>query len=92
MLAGFTCGPCQEAASASGAAIAGAGAIPPTRSTRDCPSCGITVDKDGGCNYCSCNCGAHWCWECRFEATGDDIYHHMIREHGGIDEEDEQEL
>ena len=35
------------------------------RSTRGCPSCGLLVRKEGGCNKVICpGCGAWFCWLC----------------------------
>eukprot|EP00804_Cyclotella_cryptica_P031276 CCRYP_011081-RA/>CCRYP_011081-RA protein AED:0.06 eAED:0.06 QI:0/0.33/0.25/1/0.66/0.5/4/273/694 len=34
--------------------------------SKQCPSCGILVSKEGGCNQIKCgNCGVHFCWLCR---------------------------
>ncbi|OIW25777.1 hypothetical protein CONLIGDRAFT_621675 [Coniochaeta ligniaria NRRL 30616] len=52
---------------------------------RDCPKCGIGIEKSFGCNHMSCPCGAHICWVClKTFATGGPVYDHMQREHGGI--------
>eukprot|EP01083_Nonionella_stella_P149003 472570_1 len=31
---------------------------------KTCPVCMSVVDKDGGCNYVTCNCGTQFCWVC----------------------------
>jgi hypothetical protein len=32
---------------------------------KPCPTCGISVSKEGGCNQMKCgNCGTHFCWLC----------------------------
>lgn len=38
------------------------------RGTKRCPSCGVFVEKTGGCAHMECavrECGHHWCWLCR---------------------------
>ncbi|KEF58487.1 uncharacterized protein A1O9_06413 [Exophiala aquamarina CBS 119918] len=30
-----------------------------------CPKCGTGVMKMYGCPHVRCQCGAHWCWDCR---------------------------
>ncbi|QDS72716.1 hypothetical protein FKW77_003573 [Venturia effusa] len=30
---------------------------------KDCPKCGIGLEKTEGCNHMTCSCGAHVCWE-----------------------------
>ncbi|EFA12717.1 Protein ariadne-1-like Protein [Tribolium castaneum] len=35
--------------------------------TKECPKCGATIEKDGGCNHMVCknqNCKADFCWVC----------------------------
>lgn len=29
-----------------------------------CASCGLLLEKDGGCNYVKCFCGCEMCWNC----------------------------
>lgn len=37
-----------------------------TLHSKQCPTCGILVSKEGGCNQIKCgNCGTHFCWLCR---------------------------
>lgn len=56
-----------------------------------CPGCGANIEKYAGCNHVTCaNCSTHMCWVCLKVFTrdkidsGDGIYAHMQREHGGI--------
>ena len=33
---------------------------------RDCPGCGRTIEKNGGCNHMTCRaCKTEFCWICR---------------------------
>jgi len=35
--------------------------------TKKCPECGVTIEKEGGCNHMVCrnqNCNAEFCWVC----------------------------
>jgi len=33
--------------------------------TRECPGCGISISKNGGCNHMSCRkCECEFCWKC----------------------------
>ncbi|KAK4168438.1 E3 ubiquitin-protein ligase itt1 [Cladorrhinum sp. PSN259] len=50
---------------------------------KDCPGCGVTTEKQSGCDHISCICGMHWCWYCGEESSEYEIYEHMSREHGG---------
>jgi ariadne-1 len=34
------------------------------QSVKRCPSCKRLVEKNGGCNHMTCQCGFHWCWIC----------------------------
>ncbi|PPJ54926.1 hypothetical protein CBER1_06091 [Cercospora berteroae] len=44
---------------------------------KDCPSCGNTLEKNGGCDHMVCHCGAHICWSCRAIYTQEEqIYGH----------------
>ncbi|KAI0352374.1 hypothetical protein OH77DRAFT_1460501 [Trametes cingulata] len=54
-----------------------------------CPSCGMDLEKTGGCNHMRCErCGTHMCWVCMQTFTDIDssggVYAHMRREHGSI--------
>ncbi|KAJ8490200.1 hypothetical protein ONZ51_g2450 [Trametes cubensis] len=56
---------------------------------KPCPGCGAHLEKSGGCNHMSCaRCGTHMCWVCMkvFKEidSGQGVYAHMRREHGGI--------
>lgn len=56
---------------------------------KECPTCHIMIEKLLGCNHIHCtNCNTHWCFECGKASTENDIYKHMMQEHGtyGIDE------
>jgi hypothetical protein len=36
-----------------------------TLHAKSCPTCGISVSKEGGCNQMKCgSCGTHFCWIC----------------------------
>ena len=36
-----------------------------TLRAKSCPTCGISVSKEGGCNQMKCgSCGTHFCWLC----------------------------
>ncbi|TDL20326.1 hypothetical protein BD410DRAFT_725893 [Rickenella mellea] len=58
-----------------------------------CPKCGVMVEKLSGCNHISCQCGEHFCFVCGGAFPDDEIYDHMVDEHGGIydDEDDDNE-
>lgn len=33
--------------------------------TKDCPGCGVSINKDGGCNWITCKkCNCRFCWIC----------------------------
>jgi hypothetical protein len=36
---------------------------------RNCPHCGIHIEKTGGCNHMTCKCGHHFCWLCQSDWT-----------------------
>jgi len=50
------------------------------QNAKPCPSCGVWITKDGGCNHMECFCGHEFCWyclrveydECDCEATDDE--------------------
>ncbi|KAI1342092.1 hypothetical protein F5Y15DRAFT_406268 [Xylariaceae sp. FL0016] len=52
---------------------------------KDCPRCGIAMEKLEGCNHMSCRCGAHICWVCMktFDSSAP-CYDHMSKVHRGI--------
>lgn len=58
---------------------------------KECPGCSVMTEKTEGCNHIECDCGSHWCWECRFmpegkvqgEEAAQQVYRHMSRVHGG---------
>lgn len=53
--------------------------------TKICPSCGISVFKEDGCNHITCGkCKNHWCWKCLKICNSSSIYDHMRNVHGGI--------
>ena len=51
---------------------------------KECPGCGVVVDKSSGCNHIACPCGTHWCWVCRHVGDETTIYDHMYAAHRGI--------
>lgn len=53
---------------------------------KDCPRCGSTIEKNGGCRHMRClACEAHICWVClKSFDSGNETYDHLAREHGGI--------
>ena len=38
---------------------------------KNCPSCGIEISKNGGCNHIHCTCGYDFCWLCGGSFTQD---------------------
>ena len=51
---------------------------------KDCPKCGNSIEKSGGCNHMLCKCGAHICWICLKVFPDDsDTYNHLGADHGG---------
>ncbi|KAH7090312.1 hypothetical protein FB567DRAFT_626309 [Paraphoma chrysanthemicola] len=51
---------------------------------RDCPKCGVPIEKAFGCNHMECiSCRIHICWFCMktFGSAGE-TYKHMGRTHG----------
>lgn len=57
---------------------------------KNCPSCGVMVEKTGGCDHISCVCGSHWCYACGEGINERRIYRHIAQQHGGWwDDEDE---
>ena len=53
---------------------------------KDCPKCGITIQKTAGCNHVKCErCKADFCWVCLAAFRIDnEVYEHMQRVHGGF--------
>lgn len=31
---------------------------------KQCPKCGIYIEKTGGCRWIKCKCKSKWCWNC----------------------------
>jgi hypothetical protein len=45
---------------------------------KNCPSCDVLIEHDGGCNHMTCACGTHFCFVClETWCDGDDIYSHF---------------
>ena len=83
----WNCEECRRAAEERRAAQALTQPSGATRSvmvTKKCPACQVETEKDGGCHHMACTCGAHWCWTCGEDCTNEDIYDHLLTEHGGI--------
>ena len=60
-----------------------------SNNVKDCPVCGVPIEKSDGCNHMVCrNCEAHICWVCleTFD-EGRKCYGHMQEVHGGIDDD-----
>uniref|UniRef100_A0A6C0EDL6 RING-type domain-containing protein n=1 Tax=viral metagenome TaxID=1070528 RepID=A0A6C0EDL6_9ZZZZ len=56
------------------------------KTSKICPSCGVAVEKEYGCNHIQCKCGSHWCYKCGYGGktfTSGMIYEHMNAVHGG---------
>lgn len=53
---------------------------------RDCPKCGVPIEKAFGCNHMECiSCRIHICWFCmKTLGSGGETYKHMERTHGNI--------
>jgi len=48
--------------------------------TKDCPRCGVFVEKNGGCNHMTCRqCGNEWCWLCMKQWKGHSDYYACVR-------------
>ena len=56
---------------------------------RDCPNCGVIIQKSEGCNHMTCRiCKVHICWVCmKVFKKGGQVYEHLTEEHGGCFEE-----
>ena len=52
---------------------------------RDCPKCGIPIEKSYGCNHMECiSCRIHICWFCMGTfGSGEETYTHMRSKHRG---------
>lgn len=46
---------------------------------RKCPSCGFWIMKIEGCSHMKCNCGVHFCYDCRGVLCANDPYYHICR-------------
>ncbi|KAI4691050.1 uncharacterized protein J4E88_002527 [Alternaria novae-zelandiae] len=53
---------------------------------RDCPKCGVPIEKADGCNHMTCtSCQAHICWFCmKTLSSGGETYNHMQSVHSGV--------
>jgi hypothetical protein len=53
---------------------------------RDCPKCGVPIEKAFGCNHMECiSCRIHICWFCMTTfGSGEETYEHMARTHGNM--------
>jgi len=57
-----------------------------------CPSCGVMVEKEFGCNHITCQCGQHFCHVCgKGQGTAEEVYEHLSTIHGSIHDEDDEE-
>lgn len=55
------------------------------KNRKQCPKCGMVIEKTGGCNHMECpKCRRHLCWIClmHFENSGE-CYRHLGETHGG---------
>ena len=57
--------------------------------TKQCPKCDVSIQRTGGCNHITCQCGTHWCWVCGSDnQRGIPFNSHSIYDHmshcGGI--------
>ncbi|KAL7916172.1 hypothetical protein GGI35DRAFT_24230 [Trichoderma velutinum] len=52
---------------------------------KDCPMCNTPLEKISGCNHITCTvCNCHICWFClETFSSGDKVYEHMGKLHGG---------
>lgn len=44
---------------------------------RECPTCGVMINKISGCNHVECICGSHICWLCGLKFKYSEIYLHI---------------
>ena len=49
---------------------------------KQCPDCGVFIEKIDGCNHIHCRCGGHVCWIC-VRTFNNGIYDHLNTVHGG---------
>ncbi|PRP81313.1 ATP dependent helicase [Planoprotostelium fungivorum] len=42
-----------------------------------CPKCKSPVEKSDGCDHMTCRCGAHFCWRCGKQSSGQFVYNHL---------------
>ena len=51
------------------------------QSPKICPSCGVCVEKIGGCDHITCsNCRSHWCYRCRVKLDPQmGLYNHKCK-------------
>ena len=54
---------------------------------KECPNCGILIEKGEGCLHMECNCGTHFCWLCLEIHDEKNIYKHIDENHENILEE-----
>ena len=47
--------------------------------TKECPGCGLSIQKDGGCERMKCHCGISFCWDC-LKILGPDEGHYCQQE------------
>ncbi len=55
---------------------------------KKCPECRRWIEKNGGCNHMTCQCGAHICWRCMGVFPLSEIYDHMDSAHNGISDDE----
>ena len=56
-----------------------------SRNCKQCPSCSVPIEKNGGCRKIHCRCGANICWIClKYYTTEGECYAHLSAEHGGV--------
>ena len=52
---------------------------PPPLPSHPCPGCGISTNKESGCDHITCVCGTHWCYRCGEKfPSGAATYSHML--------------